>query len=171
MANYNLPARSEPFNGKLYQQMQDDLHLAGMAQRTVHGYLRSVRKLADFFQCSPDTVTEDQLRQWLLHLKIKKQFAYGSLRVAFSGIKFFSTRTCSKRGPGSKRFQRISAAPVCGGPWCIWTRVRSPFVPRQSLPYMSHSATAVPVVRTPKFHGSPCREIPTANDPSAWRTT
>ena len=134
MANFNLPARSEHFNGKLYQQMQDDLHQAGMAPRTVHAYLRFVRQLADFCQCSPDKITEEQLRRWLLHLKIEKQFAYGSLRVAFSGIKFFYTRTCSKRGPGSKRFQRISAAPACGGPCCIWTRVRSPIVPRQSLP-------------------------------------
>ena len=90
MPNYNkLPRHSQFFKGKIYQRMQDDLHLNGMAQRTIYGYLRSVRQLADFSRCSPDQVTEEQLRQWLLHLKIDKQFAYGSLRVAFSGIKFF----------------------------------------------------------------------------------
>jgi len=96
MPNYSLPATSTFFKGILYQQMHDDLHLAGMAERTIHGYLRSVRQLADFCQCSPDQVTEQQLRQWLLHLKIEKQFAYGSLRVAFSGVKFFFTRTCRR---------------------------------------------------------------------------
>ncbi len=45
MPTYNLPARSEHFNGRLCRQMHDDLNLAGMAQRTVHGYLRSVRQL------------------------------------------------------------------------------------------------------------------------------
>jgi len=113
MANYNLPARSKRFNGKLYQQMHDDLHLAGMAQRTVHGYLRSVKQLADFCQCPPDKITEDQLRRWLLHLKIEKRFAYGSLRVAFSGIKFFYTRTCKRnwRTLAETKLQNIKTLP------------------------------------------------------------
>ena len=96
MANYNLPACSNYFKGELYQRMQDDLHLAGMAQRTIHGYSRAVRQLADFCQQSPDQISEEQVRQWLIHLKVECQFAYGSLRVAFSGIKFFYTRTCRR---------------------------------------------------------------------------
>ena len=96
MANYALPAKSKFFTGKLYSRMYDDLHLGGMSQRTVHGYLRSVRQLADFCQTTPDKVTEAQLRRFFLHLKNERNFAYGSLRVAFSGIKFFYTRTCKR---------------------------------------------------------------------------
>ena len=96
MPNYNLPASSEFFKGDIYTRMTEDLHLAGFSQRTVHGYLRSMRQLADFCRCSPDQVNEQQVRQWLLHLKLEKEFAYGSLRVAFSGIKFFFTRTCKR---------------------------------------------------------------------------
>ena len=96
MANYSLPARSKYFSGKLYQQMEDDLHLAGMSQRTIHGYLRSVRQLADYCKKSPDKISEDQLRQFFLHLKNERCFAYGSMRVAYSGIKFFYTRTCKR---------------------------------------------------------------------------
>lgn len=96
MPNYALPAKSKYFSGKLYSRMNDDLHLAGMSQRTVHGYLRSVRQLADFCQTTPDKVTEAQLRRFFLHLKNERHFAYGSLRVAFSGIKFFYTRTCKR---------------------------------------------------------------------------
>lgn len=84
---------SNYFNGELYQQMSDDLHLAGVAKRTHDGYLRAVRQLADFCKTSPDQITETQLRRWLLHLKLEKKYAYGTLRVAFSGIKFFFTRT------------------------------------------------------------------------------
>ena len=69
MVNYANPVHSKYFNGQLYQQMTDDLHLAGMSQRTVHGYLRSVRQLADFSRRSPDKVTESQLRRFFLHLK------------------------------------------------------------------------------------------------------
>jgi integrase/recombinase XerD len=101
------PARTAPqterglthspyFNGPLYQRMSEDLHLGGMSKRTHEGYLRAVRQLADFCKCSPDQITEDQLRRFFLHLKNDKEFASGSLRVAFSGVKFFYTRTCRR---------------------------------------------------------------------------
>lgn len=97
MVNYDrLPAASNHFNGKLYQKMNDDLQLAGMAKRTVHGYLRAVRQLADYCRKRPDKISEAQLRRYFLYLKNEKEFAYGSLRVAFSGIKFFYTRTCKR---------------------------------------------------------------------------
>ena len=89
-------SKSTHFNGKLYQRMADDLHLAGMSQRTHDGYLRAVRQLADYCQRSPERISEDQLRKFFLHLKNEKKFAYGSLRVAYSGIKFFYTRTCKR---------------------------------------------------------------------------
>lgn len=101
------PARTAPkterglthspyFNGPLYERMSEDLHLGGMSKRTHEGYLRAMRQLADFCKCSPDRITEDQLRKFFLHLKNDKAFASGSLRVAFSGVKFFYTRTCRR---------------------------------------------------------------------------
>ncbi len=47
------------FTGPLYTRMAEDLHLEGMSQRTHDGYLRAVRKLADFCQTAPDKITED----------------------------------------------------------------------------------------------------------------
>jgi|TARA_B100001964_G_C14232368_1_gene600667 site-specific recombinase XerD len=76
--------------------MVEDLHLGGMSERTHSGYLRAVRKLADYCHASPDMVTEDQLRRFFLHMKNELNYAYGTLRVAFSGIKFFYTRTCKR---------------------------------------------------------------------------
>lgn len=101
------PARSAPdterglthspyFNGLLYKRMSEDLHLGGMSKRTHEGYLRAVRQLADFCKRSPDQITEDQLREFFLHLRNDREFASGSLRVAYSGIKFFYTRTCKR---------------------------------------------------------------------------
>ena len=54
------------------------------------------RTSTDFCNLSPDQITEDQLRKFFLHLKNDKEFASGSLRVAFSGVKFFYTRTCRR---------------------------------------------------------------------------
>ena len=47
MINYNhLPKHSAFFHGALYQRRNEDLQLAGMSQRTVHGYLRAVRQVS-----------------------------------------------------------------------------------------------------------------------------
>ena len=89
-------AHSKFFNGSLYQQMSDDLHLAGVSQRTHDGYLRAVRQLSDYGEQSPDRINESLLRRYFLHLKNERRFATGSMRVAFSGIKFFYTRTCQR---------------------------------------------------------------------------
>lgn len=48
------------------------------------------------YKRSPDQITEDQLREFFLHLRNDREFASGSLRVAYSGIKFFYTRTCKR---------------------------------------------------------------------------
>ncbi len=89
-------SHSRFFHGPLYQRMSDDLQLAGMSQRTHDGYLRAIRQLADFCETSPDQITEDQLRKFFLHLKVDRNFAPGSLRVALSGLKFFFGTTCPR---------------------------------------------------------------------------
>jgi site-specific recombinase XerD len=106
-------AMSKFFTGKLYKAMTDDLHLAGMGERTHHGYLRAVRQLADWCKRSPDKISENQLRKYFLYLKNDKQFATGSLRVAYSGIKFFYSRTCKREWETLTTFkiQNVKALP------------------------------------------------------------
>ncbi len=76
--------------------MSCDLQLLGRAKRTHDGYLREVRKLACFYSKSPDQLTQQQVADYLLYLINEKQFAPGSLKVAYSGIKFFYTTTCPR---------------------------------------------------------------------------
>ena len=66
--------------------MVDDLRLAGKAKRTVYGYLRAVRQLADFCQKSPEQIREQDVRQYLLHLIVELEVATGTQTVALSGI-------------------------------------------------------------------------------------
>jgi site-specific recombinase XerD len=94
--NPNPPKRSRFFPAKLYESMSDDLHLAGMGENTHKAYLRAVRHLADHCKTAPDKISEAQLRRYFLHLKKEKHYAYGSMRVMFSGIKFFYMRTCKR---------------------------------------------------------------------------
>ena len=62
----NLPATSVYFKGSLYDRMVEDLRLSGKAKRTVYGYVRAIRKLAEFCQTTPDKIVEEQRRQFLL---------------------------------------------------------------------------------------------------------
>lgn len=87
---------SKFFRQELFQRMSDDLHLTGKAARTHNGYLRAVRQLAEFAKKQPDEITETHLRRFFLHLKNERHFAYGSLRVALSGVKFFYSVTCKR---------------------------------------------------------------------------
>lgn len=77
----------------LRQRFLQDLELAGLAQRTCEAYVRAVRQLAAHFRQSPDTLSEAQVRDYFSHLKNERQFARGSLTIAYSAIKFFFRRT------------------------------------------------------------------------------
>lgn len=105
--------KSTYFTGSLYSRMAEDLHLGGMSERTHAGYLRAVRKLADYCKTSPDKITEDQLRRFFLYMKNDLKYAYGTLRVAFSGIKFFYTRTCKRDWQSLKqmKLQNVKSLP------------------------------------------------------------
>lgn len=77
----------------LRTRMSRDLQLRGMAERTHDGYLREVRKLACYYNLSPDQLSEQQVADYLLYLINDCEFAPGTLRVAYSGLKFFFTFT------------------------------------------------------------------------------
>jgi site-specific recombinase XerD len=80
----------------LAQQMLQDMQLAGLKDRTHESYLRVVRKFAQWLKKSPDMASEDDLRRYLLFIKNDQQWEANSLKVAYSGLKFFYCHTCPK---------------------------------------------------------------------------
>ncbi len=93
----NLPKPSAFFKGKWYQKLVDDLRLAGLAKRTVYGYVRAIRRLADFHQKSPERLSENEVRVYLLHQIVDLEVASGTQSVILSGIKFFYRTTCPRK--------------------------------------------------------------------------
>ena len=93
----SLPAPSAYFKGVLYRKMVDDLRLAGKQKRTVYGYVRAVRQLADFHQKTACRITEQDVRDYLLHLIVEREVASGTQSVALSGIKFFYRTTLPRK--------------------------------------------------------------------------
>lgn len=80
----------------LRQRMIEDLHLRGYSERTVEAYVSAVARLAQYHHTAPDHLSEDQLREYLLHLTRVRKLARPSLTVALCGMRFFYERTLGR---------------------------------------------------------------------------
>lgn len=78
---------------QLRQRMIEDLQLRGFAPKTQEAYLRAVRQLAEHFKKLPEDITEEDLRQYFLHLKNVKRVSRSTCTLALCGIKFFFEHT------------------------------------------------------------------------------
>ena len=58
------------FPDDLRQRFIEDLQLQGMGERTQQAYARTVRQLADHFHTSPADISEEELRQYFLHVNM-----------------------------------------------------------------------------------------------------
>jgi integrase/recombinase XerD len=74
----------------LRQQMITALHLSGKGERTQEASVREVRLLAQFYHKSPDRIAEQELQHYFLHRKNVDGLAPASMRICYSGIRFFS---------------------------------------------------------------------------------
>jgi integrase/recombinase XerD len=73
----------------LRQQMLAALQLSGKGERTQESYIREVRLLAQFYHKSPDRISEQELQRYFLHRKNVDGLAPASMRLCYSGIRFF----------------------------------------------------------------------------------
>lgn len=73
----------------LRKRFTEDLQLAGKGPRTVQSYVRSVRQLAMHFGKSPDLLTEEDLREYFLHVKNVKKWRRRTMTIALCAIKMF----------------------------------------------------------------------------------
>jgi site-specific recombinase XerD len=76
--------------------MIQDLQLRGYSDRTVEAYVRSVAQLAQFYHASPDQLSEEQLRDYLVRLTTVQKVARGTHTIALCGIKFFYKETLGR---------------------------------------------------------------------------
>jgi integrase/recombinase XerD len=81
------------FPPELRQRFVEDLQLQGLSARTQQAYVRTVRQLADHFQKSPEQITEEELRQYFLHVKNVKHWARATMTQSICGITLFFEQT------------------------------------------------------------------------------
>ena len=70
------------------QRMIEDMQLRGLSEGTQELYVRAVRQLVEHYRKSPDTITEEELRQYFIYLKNVKGIAQNTYGVALAGVKF-----------------------------------------------------------------------------------
>lgn len=72
-----------------YEKSIKALQLNGMAERTQEGYTRAVRMLVEHFDKTPDLISEEELQEYFLHRKNICKWSPNTMRICYSGIKFF----------------------------------------------------------------------------------
>jgi hypothetical protein len=91
-------------------RMIDDMILAGLAQGTQKIYIQAVRRLAAHYHRSPDLLSEEQVRSYLLGLR-QRGVARGTFQTSHYGLRFFYRHTlgCAWELFGGKK-DRLAAA-------------------------------------------------------------
>ncbi len=77
----------------LLTKLNEDLKLAGYAKRSRQSYVRAVRQLRNFWGCDLEEIEEQQVREYWLHCKDELDWMPATMRISYSGIKFFYKNT------------------------------------------------------------------------------
>ena len=73
-----------------------DMAIRGLAQRTQQAYTAFVVDLARFFNQSPDTLSYDQVTDWILHLIKDRKLSPSSVNIAVNAVRFFYATTLKR---------------------------------------------------------------------------
>ena len=82
---------------ELRKKMIECLQLRGFSERTQEAYTRAVRQLAEHYHKSPDLITEEELRQYFLHIINVKHYSRNTTTIALCGIRFFFEQTLNRK--------------------------------------------------------------------------
>jgi len=115
----------------LRQRMLEDMDLKGFSVRTQDSYVRSVAHLAAYYKRSPDTLTDEELRRYFVHLKVERNLSRSTVTIELSAVKFF-VQTTLKRDfsltgvPVPKRLKKMPVVLSKGEVRAILDKVHSP---------------------------------------------
>jgi len=116
----------------LRQRMIEDMQLHGYSAKTQTSYVGAVRGLAKYYQRSPESITQEEVRAYFLWLVKERGVARSTLTIHLSGIKFLFEKTLQRE-------------------WLIFNLVRPP--KRKKLPVIlspEETKQVLSLVRMPK---------------------
>jgi len=72
-----------------YENSVKALQLNGKGERTQQSYTRAVRMLTEFYDKTPDGISEEELQEYFLHRKNVNKWSPNTMRICYCGIRFF----------------------------------------------------------------------------------
>lgn len=81
----------------LRKQMQADMVLRGMAERTQQAYIGAVLKFAEYHGRKPDKITQEEVQHYLLYLLQERKLAHSSCNIVCSALQFLYSVTLKQR--------------------------------------------------------------------------
>jgi site-specific recombinase XerD len=79
--------------GKLRDQMKMELELRNYAPKTIKAYLGHMKAYTRLFMKSPAEMGEEEVRQYLHHLKTVKKVSSSNINIAYWAMHFFYVKT------------------------------------------------------------------------------
>jgi integrase len=73
----------------LRQQLIDEIDLRGLSDSTKRNYVHWVYQLAKYYNRSPDNITDQEIKGFLIYLLRVRQLAVSTLIVSVSALRFF----------------------------------------------------------------------------------
>lgn len=79
-----------------YENSMRTLQLAGMGESTQKAYTRAVRKLVEFYDKSPEQISESELQDYFLYRRNEDNWSPNTMKIAHAGIRFFFTHVLQR---------------------------------------------------------------------------
>jgi len=91
-----------------------DLRFHRFSEVTEKKYLDAMLRLAAYFHRSPDTLSDEQLREYFDHLENRRHYSNSTLGIAHAALTFFYAHTCPRDMPFLRifRHRRDKTLPV-----------------------------------------------------------
>lgn len=93
----------------LRKKMIEDMQLRGLSENTIETYVRQVYLLARYYRKPPDKVSDDEIRNYFLHLLNEKKYMPSSMTIAACGINFFYKYTLNKKSDFLDNFKAVKS--------------------------------------------------------------
>lgn len=84
---------------ELRKRMIEDMRLRGLTEGTQRVYVDAVKHLARHYNRSPDQLTEEEVREFFIHLTQTRKLARSTVRVHLFAIKFLCRMTLKRDWP------------------------------------------------------------------------
>jgi integrase/recombinase XerD len=77
-------------------KFEKSMQVGGLCQRSRQMYARSMRMLVDYFDKTPDLISEEELLDYFIHRQDVSGWSASTMRICHAGIKFFFTHVLKK---------------------------------------------------------------------------